>query len=399
MFSRFIAAMLLLILGGCFESANPHVPRSELVQPADLLGYRWSISGPSGDPAMHSFQKGRNGTILWDGDWKDEGPISTQVVRLAQGGVYLFILGAQGESVNYTLLQRWSPGVWTYNDFDLNADPPFGDQNVAYASAVAARHGLRIENGHESHRLEGPVTASAVLGLFRDPDFLGALKLSDRSIFLPSRTGLRQVGKLEVGDVSPYWRMSLSLKDGKLTDLVQPKGLSGQFVDFKHGSMSAPAHVEVKARADGWFDVTGGSDGPIALALLPFDEQGGVYLAVSEGTLGEGEQATHFHTLGLLSREDYGWSLREIVQQTYVLRPAIMAMRSSLLERAAASHGMVWEVGNRNSDWGSLQQVGDGRALLALLHDGQFTSALAVDDTRREQFYNVAALRSTMPDK
>lgn len=396
MLKRCFAALLLLALTGCFESANPHFPRGELVQPPDLLGRHWAISRENGEPSLEGFRRAARGGMLWDADLKSDAPMPVQLARLTSGGAYLFVIGSNEETVNYLMLERWDNGVWTSNDFDLNLGEPFAAQNAAFINAVAARHGLKLEGG-DSKRIEGKITAAAVLGLFRDPDFLGAVQLPAGGYYLPRQIGRRKIGQLDIGTLPQNGALSVSLTGAGLTGMARPQGLAGHYANFRATSWDEPAAIDLRQRADGWFEYSDKAGVRIALGVVPFDAQGNAWIAVEDRKYGEGEQERHLYGLRLLERETYGWSLHDIALLSRQVRPEIVAMRTALLQRAAAAHGLEWEVNALNPDWSGLTQVRDGQALAALLRDGQFTSALAIDRVNYERFYSGSAMRALFP--
>lgn len=384
MLRRLCIAMLPLMLAACFQSENPKFPRSDLVQPADLFGRRLNLEKVPHALEYDDMRRGRNGEVLWITDRKGAEATHNQVIPLVGHDSYLFVMNSDQDTVNYAVLERLSVGAWGISSIELSRDTPFAAQNVAYAQAVSARHGLSLKVG-DGTTIESPLTATAVLALFRDPEFLGALTMQRTTLLTAPGVRGEPGEELDLDpDVLAPVMVGVDLAQDALaglSGLARPNGLEGSFLraDPYHEKGLIPTRIQLLG--NGKFEVLAEGAKRVLYSLFPFNEAEGEYLAVRDTEYGDEDSPNHALNIAMVARLSNGWVISSVSARPCEARSAIVAMRRNLMERAASRHGLAWN----GADLSGVKSIDQ---LVALFRDGQFTSGLDVDGEHVDRLFS-----------
>ncbi|WP_156367202.1 hypothetical protein [Novosphingobium sp. KN65.2] len=395
MIRRLCTAMLPLLLAACFQSENPHFERSVLVQPADLLGQRLNIDDAPSSIAYDLFRRDKNDGVIWVTDRKGAETTHNQVIPLAGPDSFLFVMNTDEETVQYAVLERLKSRAWGMSTIELSRETPFADQNVAYARSIAARHGLSLHVG-DGTTIESPLTADAVLALFRDPEFLGALSMQRSTILLAPGARAAPGEELRLDpDSMPPALVGVNLQPGSLGTLgapAKPEGLAGRYLQANPYHEDGLLPTTVRLLDTGQFEVSTKDSRRVLLSLFPFNEAEGQYLAIKDLEYADEDNPSHAVSIEYVVRTSDGWIFQSVTVQECVARSAIVAMHRDLMNRAALRHGLTWN----GSDLSGLKSIGQ---LAALFGDGQFTSGLTVDDEHVERLFSRESIQSKLLDE
>ena len=395
MIRRLCIAMLPLLLAACFQSENPHFVRSALVQPADLLGLRLNIENAPKSIAYNLFRRDKNGGVIWVTDRKGAETTHNQVIPLAGPDSFLFVMNTNEETVQYAVLERLKSGAWGMSTIELSRESPFADQNVAYARSIAARHGLSLHVG-DGTTIESPLTADAVLAMFRDPDFLGALSMQRSTIMLAPRARGEPGEELRLDPESMQPALvGVALQPGTLGtlgELAKPEGLAGRYLQANPYHEDGLLPTTIRLLDTGQFEISTKDSRRAVISLFPFNEAEGQYLAIKDLEYGEEDNPSHAVNIDYVVRTSDGWIFQSVTVQECVARSAIVSMHRDLMARAALRHGLTWN----GSDLSGLKSI---EQLAALFGDGQFTSGLSVDDERVERLFSRESIQTRLLDK
>lgn len=382
--------LVSLLLSGCdydLQSESPVIPKSELAMPEDLAGKYWTISQDEDLSVLitqwQSSPEDRQWTIGATGQVENT---KSRLVELVDATDYLLISDVSDENVTYLLMQRLTHGIVEIGQLQIEGASPFSEQNLDYARQIAARHGFKLEPAGESRiMIEGSVEGMGIPKLFRDPEFLGALKIGATIHNLPLDPE-QAVMEEPVGIASKSLGGPLQLAADPVlsgAQVAQPDGFAGSYLN---GRM-------IDTFDGGLFEINEESGNNTKLALLSFNEEEGTYVGIpiagpksaEEASdlshAGDNEDADSTETesivvgrdLALIAKQDSGcWKSYPIAFLHPISSVAISGMKDSLMRGAAARHGIQF-------DGAMLSGEIDGANLLLLLKDGQFTSGLTVE--------------------
>lgn len=373
-----VSCLLLILLGGCLSSETPKIPVAELSRPRGFNGQFWYLSLRH-DSGLMTYLVGI--TAQPDRTFtQTRGDAERfRLVRLISDDVYLFISDAKpGESNDdklstYYLLQQHPGGAWELDDVSINYAGPFAEQNAVYLQDVVARHGLTLGSPEERTRIIGPVHGLVIPQLFRDPAFLGALLVTPEGGYLPARSGLKAA---DAASFAESGRVDFELELARTPMLAQsvlakPDGFAGHYIQSA-GKFGSTSTASVDARPDGRFDLRVGET-VHTISLLPFDKDRQTFVGIRDWDFMSGGEPEHHAGLIMVARTDDGWSLTSIVLRPSAGSGALDSLLGKLVEQSLQRHGLEIKDGKIS---GAL----DAEDLVNLLHDGQFTSCLAMDD-------------------
>lgn len=364
---RWLASLLPLLLSACFASDRPTIRSADLATPADLPGKYWSVSIMNGNDisvAEFASRRGHGFTVKTGGEEK---PSQLRLVRIVAPNLYLMI-DDDDKSSMYYLIHREKGGAWRIADMDVDDESPFANANFAFFNLVSSRHGFTIEQGGEATPINGPVKNGRIPELFRDPEFLGALRLDDMSVYLPFRAvSPRDIAAGKVANSLREIRLKTGLPFSQR--YADPPQFAGSYLDRSYPFLGSDPVIEVKKLPDGRFSY--GTFQKLALLRIAGDDER--YLAICESDYGKPGEPALQYGLRLVQREDDGWRIRDINSDYLLTLPEINAMREHNMRAAARRAGM---------DFSESQLSGDITAehLIALFNDGQFTSGVRIEE-------------------
>ncbi len=369
-----------LLLSACLMSETPEIPRSELVQPADLPGRYWMIplQRPQ-DVEPVEFRRGPEGRMLAPFRNDPAWPADLRLVALAMPDLYLAIDAYDERRSSYRFLVRRELGAWDELEIESTGRGPFGRASLAHLQGLAARHGLGIEaRGEDTMQLTGALRGGAVPGLFRDTEFVAALAVVPGLRYLPAPPAPSpQAPAFPAGSPS----IPLELDQGELPGArwLRPEGLEGEH-DTVAETPGGPriATVRITPLPDGRFERS--EPGRIErFGVLPLDAEAGQFLWVSFDCRRGLSPAAPCLLLSVLRRDAHGWTIERVLRRGTETIAGRVDLLAPPMNAAALRQGVRLE--------GSRLQGGITAAgLAALLADGQFTTGLALDRSRTATF-------------
>lgn len=381
-----MACILALMLAGCWTSARPEIPLTELVQPAGLPGRYWSIAleGTDAAPELIEFRRGPDGFMIGD-DGGKSGSGAFRLVRTAVPGVYLKIVDYDEDSVIYSLLEHRELGTWQEDGMKEVAQDAFTGPSLAWMQEIAARHGLGLDTSDpDETRITGNVDGQAIPSLFADPAFLATLRVEPVQLHLPGPPAPEEREELfPMGEPS----LSLELDQATLPGAVwiAPAGLEAEFVQSRSYAHSVrPVGLRFIRLPDGRFELRAPESQNAQgrsriMGVLPLEGLENEFLAVNFDYWKYENVERNYLTLAILSRTETGWSIARILvrgTETLVGRQDLL---SQPMNEAAQRQGA-------SLDGFKLRGGLTAPALLALLQDGRFTTGLEMWDEAAEEF-------------
>lgn len=363
-----LTCLLPLVLCSCFTSETPRIPEKELSLPKDFSGTFWSISQYEQLEAKAVEIRPEGAGVL---AFIDKDPGQFRLVEVLGAGVYLLISDVRGGLSTYYLLQRRDAGIWELDNIGVTDGSPFAEQNLAYLDTVAGDHGLSLDDDMIDTGIEGDVHGMAIPGLFRDRRWLAALEIQPMSFYLPKKAPKPSSSAIALPDND---------RTGALLFVNSPPPVGDDVfcaTDFAGRYSDRAAYsddyrpVVVHAQAGCRYRVERADGSAFMLTLLPYAPDEGTYIGIEQWS--EPGDAWHGY-VWIVEKYADNWTFFQVTRSPNSLNEHLDALRDRAMAEAAARYGLVLSGAILAPDSGELKAA----SLRDLLHDGQFTSGLAV---------------------
>jgi len=384
-----VSLLSCFLLASCFVSARFEIPSDQIVQPEGLAGRYWNLADAPERLGIEEFAFTEEGgvTLTQSGQDDDDesGEMHGRLVSLLGDEIFLFILDSDDE-FQYLLLERRGNGAWVMADIELNNLFPFSQLKETHAADVAGKYRLTLSNG-ESDRIEGEINAENVLGLFRDPDFLGAINYDVTKIYLPMHNDRERAENLDIV-TGPVHGPALTLAQPleTLQGAVRPEGLAGRYFYRAAYRGDEPEYVRIIEKSDGRFEVWRGLYWIYDFLLVPLKDGKDRFVGLIKARDGA-DQGPHTRPMSLvyLQRRSSGFELAQIQLRFIQASPAIAQMRTDMVREAASRHGL-------SMTGSTLDGLTDADQLQSLFDDGQFVSGIELNWEWKEDFISEDAI-------
>lgn len=378
-----------LLLSACgdysFVSEIPVIPEDELAQPEGLAGKYWGVSNEgqsliSAGIVNLRWEQGRK--LHFDGKHNEDGDISARLIDLELPGLFLSIFDAEEEGKSghgtsgYGIFALQDQGTVGFATVRINTSDPAGS-TASFVEEIAGRHGVSVDYHDNEAELVDPKHGANIVKLFRDPEFLGALKFESGTHLLPVREGQESFkNELELysGSYDTLDFHIFGMPQFVSGKLASPRRFSGRYklrylpnyLDVDVMTLEKGA-VEIRGRDDGKFELVGLDE---TISLLPFDD-GPSYLAIQEpDEAPDPDNPKPYNSVWTVRSDDKGcWRFDAIRSLENSRIEVLDELRKEGMKKAAQRHGF---------ELGALSVGGELEAdrLTALFQDGQFTAGL-----------------------